>query len=67
MTRGHNIVADGWPGKSKPPPTHSLTHAQTHNRSIKNARFFFFFNFQLDRDGPLDQWTMDQQTDQQMD
>ena len=49
VTRGHNIVADGWAGASNPQPT-SIT--QTYTKSIKNA------HFQLDHhDGPTDRRT----------
>jgi len=59
VTRGHNIVADGWAGASNPqphpnptlnsPPTHTQT--QCNNCSIMNARFS---HFQLERDGRTD-------------
>ena len=56
MTRGHNIVADGWPGKSKPPPTNSLTHA--HTTAAQKMRFFFcIFNSTV-----MDHWTNGQWT-----
>ena len=72
VTRGHNIVADGWAGASnlQPYPNHTLNppplHSNTNNinRSIKSTRFS---RFQLKRDnssvtdqrtdGPTDQWT----------
>ena len=68
VTRGHNIVADGWAGASNPQPhanlTHSchpLTHPYTHNNncSIINTRFS---RFKLKRDGPTD-GPMDRRTD----
>ena len=55
VTRGHNIVADGWAGASNPrphpnpPPT--LKHTQ---KSIENARFP---TFKLDDPGPTDRRT----------
>ena len=39
MTRGHNIVADGWAGASSPLPHPNLPHTQTYTKSTKNARF----------------------------
>ena len=55
VTRGHNIVADGWAGASNlqphptpipnTPPTHS--HSLNNNCSIINARFS---RFQLKKD-----------------
>ena len=52
VTRGHNIVADGWAGASNPhsqstPPTSILTH--TYTKSIVNARFLTFFFMQPNR------------------
>ena len=46
VTRGHNIVADGWAGASTPKPT---PNTQTYTKSIKSARFPMF---QLDDHGP---------------
>ena len=49
VTRGHNIVADGWAGASTPQPT---SNTQTYTKSIENAPF------QLDHhDGPTDRRT----------
>ena len=58
VTRGHNIVADGWAGASNPHPNLKPTHKHT---SILKARFSAF---QLNHHGPTDQRTnrpMDQQ------
>ena len=48
VTRGHNIVADGWAGASTPQPP---SHTQTYTKSIENSRFS---TFRLDRHGPTD-------------
>ena len=53
MSRGHNIIADGWAGASNP---HPHPNTQTYTKSIANARFP---TFQLDHHGPTDglmQW-----------
>ena len=55
VTRGHNIVADGWAGASNPLATPKPTpNTQTHTKSIKNARFP---TFQLDDPGRTDRRT----------
>ena len=71
VTRGHNIVADGWAGASNPqpnpnhtpnpPPTH--LHTNNTNCSILNTRFFAFstrawqLKFDGRTNGPTDQRT----------
>ena len=51
VTRGHNIVADGWAGASNPHPYPIPLPTLTHTKSIKNARFP---TFQLDDPGRTD-------------
>ena len=73
MTRGHNIVADGWAGASNPqphpnhtpnpPPTHS--HTNNTNCSIINT-CFSRFHFERDNLSVTD-GLMDQRTDGQAD
>ena len=58
VTRGHNIVADGWAGASDPHPYPNPLPTLKHTKSIKNARFPMF---QLDDPGRTDEPT-DQQT-----
>ena len=48
VTRGHNIVADGWAGAAKPHP-HSRTHptpfpTQTHTRKASKTLVFPLFD-----------------------
>ena len=58
MTRGHNIVADGWAGAANPNPhltsPQHPTYTQTYAKSTQNTRFP---TFQLDHPGLTDQWT----------
>ena len=59
MTRGHNIVADGWEGAynpcSYPMLTHTQLHTDNHERCIKNARFHTFWLYNLrPTDRPID-------------
>ena len=50
VTRGHNIVVDGWAGAANPHPTPLQTHIHT-QKSIENT---CFPTFQLDHH---DRWT----------
>ena len=58
VTRGHNIVADGWAGASNPHLQPNPSPTLKHTKNIENARFP---TFQLDdlrrTDGPMDQRT----------
>ena len=37
VTRGHNILADGWAGASNPHPYHPPPHAHSHTQTILTA------------------------------
>ena len=64
MTRGHNVVAEGWAGASNPqshpnhtpnpPPTHS--HTNDTNYSTLNTRFSHF-QFERDKWSVTNGWT----------
>ena len=62
VTRGHNIVADGWARASNPHPHPNPAHTLKHTQKVfKNAHFSTFWlliHGQTDRlkDGPTDQW-----------
>ena len=67
MTRGYNIVADGWAGASNPPSTPQLPHTLSYAKKFlqkvfKNKRLFPHFWTGADglTDGPTDGWTDEQ-------
>ena len=60
VTRGHNIVADGWEGRPTPIHTQSLSQNSAYTKSFQNA-CFPTFRLML-----TDHWT-DQQIDGQTD
>ena len=49
VTRGHNIVADGWAGASNPHQHPNPLHTQTYTRIIYNACFPHFNSITMDR------------------
>ena len=55
VTRGHNIVVDGWAGASDPGP-HPNSHL-THKHSHKVSKMLVFSTFGLDHYEWTDQWT----------
>ena len=67
VTRGHNIVADGWAGASNPQPHpnptpnhlyHNITHPQTHTKTTAELQYhkYMFFAFST-RAWWTDGWT----------
>ena len=68
VTRGHNIVADGWAGAVNPHP-HPMPHptpfpTQTHTRKASKTLVFPLFDSWSRTDGPTDRRT-DGRTDGQ--
>ena len=64
VTRGHNIVADGWAGASNPHPhpnpIHTLTHTPSthkHTQKVSKTSVFPLFDSITMMDGPTDQRT----------
>ena len=54
MTRGHNIVADGWAGASNPHP-HPKPHSiHKHTQKVSKTLDFPLFNSITMKDGPPD-------------
>ena len=66
VTRGHNIVADGWAGASNPHPHPNPLPTLKHTQKVSKTLVFPLFNSITMTDGPTDQRTngpTDQRTD----
>ena len=53
MTRGHNIVADGWAGASNPNPYLNPSSTLKHTQKVSKTLVFPLFN-SMTSDGPTD-------------
>ena len=64
VTRGHNIVADGWAGASNPHPHPNLSPTLKHTQKVSKTLVFPLFNSMTMTDRRTDQRT-DGRTDGQ--
>ena len=56
VTRGHNIVADGWAGASNPQPHPNPPPTLKHTQKVSKTLVFPLFNSITMTDGPMDGW-----------